>query len=66
TQTANGGLVVATDLAPLYRAPHATKWTVLGGNLPTTTVMQTRLGPDGKLYAATHGRGQWSMPAGRL
>ncbi|MDQ1653027.1 MAG: hypothetical protein QOI35_2227 [Cryptosporangiaceae bacterium] len=66
TQTASGGLVVATDLAALYRAPHATKWTVLGGNLPTTTVMQTRLGPDGKLYAATHGRGQWSMPAGRL
>ena len=35
----------------------------LAGNLPYTTVMDLHLGPDGRLYAATHGRGIWSVPA---
>ena len=38
-------------------------WSRLGGNLPYTTVMDLTLGPDGRLYAATHGRGIWSVSA---
>jgi hypothetical protein len=34
---------------------------VLGRNLPTTAVLQLKVGPDNKLYAATHGRGIWSI-----
>lgn len=59
---ANGGLAVGTDLGAFYRAPGATDWQVLGNGLPTTVVMQLRTGPDGNLYAATHGRGIWSIP----
>ncbi|MGW3122831.1 glycosyl hydrolase [Streptomyces sp. NPDC001107] len=62
----NGGLALGTDLATFYRPAGATKWQVLGHNLPTTAVMQLRLGPDGKLYAATHGRGIWSFDVRRL
>lgn len=53
----NGGLALGTDLGAFYRPAGVSQWQVLGGNLPTTTVMQLRPGPDGKLYAATHGRG---------
>ncbi len=56
-----GGLVLGTDLATLYRAPGARDWAVLGRNLPTTAVLQVKVGPDGQLYAATHGRGIWSI-----
>jgi len=56
-----GGLVVATDLGVLYRAPSRAGWKVLGGNLPTTAAMQLKTGPFGlQLYVATHGRGIWS------
>ncbi|WP_430672961.1 glycosyl hydrolase [Kitasatospora aureofaciens] len=54
----NGGLALGTDLAAFYRAPG---FRVLGRNLPTTSVQQLKLGPDGKLYAATFGRGIWSF-----
>ena len=58
----NGGLVLATDLAVLYRAPGRTRWAVLGDNLPVTATLQVKLGPGGiRLYAATHGRGIWSI-----
>ena len=30
--------------------------------LPTNATLQLSLGPDGNLYAATHGRGIWRMP----
>ncbi|OIJ91748.1 glycosyl hydrolase [Streptomyces sp. MUSC 14] len=62
----NGGLALGTDLATFYRPAGASNWQVLGHNLPTTAVMQLRLGPDGKLYAATHGRGIWSFDVRRL
>ncbi|MFD9129400.1 glycosyl hydrolase [Kitasatospora sp. NPDC059571] len=62
----NGGLALGTDLAAFYRAPGAKNWQVIGDNLPTTTVMQLRTGPDGRLYAATHGRGIWSIDPSRL
>jgi hypothetical protein len=56
-----GGLALGTDLAVFYRAPGKTGWAVLGRNLPTTAVLQLKVGPDNKLYAATHGRGIWSI-----
>jgi sugar lactone lactonase YvrE len=60
---ASGGLVVATDLGVVYRAPGATNWSRLGPNLPLTAAMDLTLGPDEKIYVATHGRGIWRIPA---
>jgi hypothetical protein len=59
---ADGSLAVATDLGVVYRAAGSTTWTRLGSGLPTTTVMDLSVGPDGNLYAATHGRGIWRVP----
>jgi len=56
-----GGLVLATDTGVFYRAPRCKTWSILGHGLPTTTAMQVRLGPDGRVYLATHGRGQWAL-----
>ena len=58
----NGALVVGTDLATFYRAAGATSWQRLGTGLPLTVVMDLEVAPDGNLYAATHGRGIWSIP----
>ncbi|WP_184944769.1 WD40/YVTN/BNR-like repeat-containing protein [Kitasatospora kifunensis] len=57
--TKTGALAVATDLGVLYRAPGRTSWQRVG-ELPAVAVDQLVLGPDGRLYAATHGRGLWS------
>jgi hypothetical protein len=62
----SGGLVVATDLGVLYRAPGSTSWTRLGAGLPVTTAMDLTLGPDGNIYVATHGRGIWRITASKL
>ncbi|GGQ53941.1 glycosyl hydrolase [Kitasatospora griseola] len=62
----NGGLALGTDLAAFYRAPGQRNWKVIGEGLPTTTVMQLRTGPDGLLYAGTHGRGIWSFDLDRF
>ena len=59
----NGALVVATDLAVLYRAPGASSWQRLGSGLPLTVALDVELGPDGNIYAATHGRGIWRVAA---
>jgi ligand-binding sensor domain-containing protein len=61
-QTAAGGLVLGTELGVLYRAPGATTWSRLGGNFPLTTVMDVAIASNGDVYAATHGRGIWSIP----
>ena len=57
----DGSLVVGTDLGVIYRQPGQTDWSRLGTNLPLTVAMDVELGPDGKIYAATHGRGIWSI-----
>ncbi len=57
----DGSLVVGTDLGVVYRSPGATTWNRLGTNLPLTVTMDVELGPDNKIYAATHGRGIWSI-----
>jgi ligand-binding sensor domain-containing protein len=64
----NGSLVVATDLGVVYRAAGQTQWTRFGSGLPTTTVMDLSVGPDGNLYVGTHGRGIWriAVPVGSL
>jgi hypothetical protein len=57
----NGGLAVATDLGVVYRAPGHTRWQRLG-SLPAVGVLQLKLSPDGRtLYAATHGRGIYTI-----
>ena len=56
-------LAVATDLGVLWRQAGGTQWTRLGSGLPTTTVMDLTVGPDGKIYAGTHGRGIWRIAA---
>jgi hypothetical protein len=58
----DGSLVVGTDLGVVYRQPGASNWSRLGSNLPLTVDMDVELGPDGNIYAATHGRGIWSIP----
>ena len=56
-------LIAATDLATLVSTDGGAHWSRLAANLPYTTVMDLSLGPDGRLYAATHGRGIWSIAA---
>jgi photosystem II stability/assembly factor-like uncharacterized protein len=58
----NGSLVVGTDLGTVVSTNGGATWARLGSDLPYTTVMDLHLGPDGLLYAATHGRGIWSIP----
>lgn len=57
----NGRLVVGTDLGVVVSANGGSTWSRLGANLPYTTVMDLHVGPDGLVYAATHGRGLWSI-----
>ncbi|MEU6773696.1 glycosyl hydrolase [Streptomyces sp. NPDC046759] len=59
--TADGGLAVATDLGVVYRAPGRSTWQRVG-SLPAVAVLQLRTSPDGgTLYAATHGRGIYTV-----
>ncbi|MBW8804154.1 MAG: glycosyl hydrolase [Catenulisporales bacterium] len=57
----HGGLAVATDLGVFYRSGNGCEWKVLGTHLPTNATLQVKVGPDGYLYAATHGRGIWKI-----
>jgi hypothetical protein len=59
----NGKIVLATDLGVVVSSDGGASWSRPGGNLPYTTVMDLTLGPDGLVYAATHGRGIWSVLA---
>ncbi|MEU8515704.1 glycosyl hydrolase [Kitasatospora sp. NPDC048722] len=61
----DGGIALGTDVAAFYRAPGESRFKVLGEDLPTTSVLQLRSGPDGKLYAATFGRGIWAIKTRR-
>jgi hypothetical protein len=57
----NGTLVLGTDLGVVVSSNGGATWSRLGTNFPYTTVMDLHIGPDGRLYAATHGRGIWSI-----
>ncbi|MGE5829022.1 MAG: glycosyl hydrolase [Micromonosporaceae bacterium] len=69
-------LIVGTDYGVLVgtidSAGHVSGWKRVGptsgtpGSLPLTTVFDLTLGPDGNLYAATHGRGIWKTPLSTL
>jgi hypothetical protein len=54
-------LVVATDLGVVVSSDGGAHWSLLGANLPFTAALDVHLGPDGRVYAATHGRGIWSI-----
>ncbi|MFC7275456.1 glycosyl hydrolase [Paractinoplanes rhizophilus] len=56
-----GAIALGTDTGVFYRPAHSTKWQVLGKGLPTTTTLQLRTDPNGRLMAATHGRGLWAL-----
>jgi ligand-binding sensor domain-containing protein len=63
---AGGGLALGTDTGIFYRG-RGSNWSMLGRNLPTTTTMQLKTDPTGRvLYAATHGRGIWSFDLSAL
>ena len=51
---------LATDLGVVYRAPHRGTWQRVG-HLPAVAVLQLKSGPDGRIYAATHGRGLYAI-----
>jgi sugar lactone lactonase YvrE len=63
-----GQLALATDLG-VYTATEgqgaSTSWSRLGTGLPNASVDDVTLGPDGYIYAATHGRGIWRITFGR-
>ena len=54
-------LVVSTDLGVIASSNGGANWSRLGGNFPATVAIDVEAGPDGKLYAATHGRGIWRI-----
>jgi hypothetical protein len=53
---------LATDLGVLTSTDQGASWKRVTG-FPYVTVMQLKLGPDGAVYAATHGRGIWRVSA---
>jgi sugar lactone lactonase YvrE len=62
-----GNLALATDQGMFTaRAGQGsgTTWSRLGSGLPNAVVNNVTPGPDGRIYAATHGRGIWSIPFG--
>jgi photosystem II stability/assembly factor-like uncharacterized protein len=55
----DGRLVVATDVG-VYTAPAAGgAWKRVGSGLPNVITTDLSLTPDGRILAATHGRGLW-------
>ncbi len=58
---AGAKIVVATDLGVVVSGNGGSTWSKLGAGLPYTTVLDVHLGPDNKVYAATFGRGIWSI-----
>ncbi len=63
----HGQLALATDLG-MYTARTGqgaqTNWYRLGLGLPNASVNDVTPGPDGYIYAGTHGRGIWRIPFG--
>ena len=60
----HGKMALATDAGMFTAAVGqgtATTWSVLGTGLPNASVNDVTTGPDGFIYAATHGRGVWRI-----
>lgn len=61
----HGKLALATDIGVFTAVANqgaSTSWSRLGTGLPNASVNDITIGPDGNLYAATHGRGIWRIP----
>jgi sugar lactone lactonase YvrE len=62
---AGGKLALATDQGMFVAREGqgtSTSWFRLGHGLPNASVNNVTPGPGGRIYAATHGRGIWSIP----
>jgi hypothetical protein len=60
----NGQLALATDAGVFTAAEGqgaATSWSRLGTGLPNASVNDLTVGPNGYMYAGTHGRGIWRI-----
>jgi hypothetical protein len=58
----SGDLYAATDFGVLRLPAGATRWTEAAEGLPLVAVYGLTIAPDGStLYAATHGRGVWTL-----
>jgi sugar lactone lactonase YvrE len=60
----HGHLALATDAGVFTAAEgqgSSTTWSVLGTGLPNVSVNDLTVGPNGNIYAATHGRGIWRI-----
>ncbi|MGB8650384.1 MAG: hypothetical protein WCD35_06945 [Mycobacteriales bacterium] len=57
-----GTWYLGTDLGVLTSTDQGGTWQRVSG-FPYVTVMQLKAGPDGNVYAATHGRGIWQVSA---
>jgi hypothetical protein len=59
--TPSGALVLTTDVG-VFISTADSSWMRLGSTFPYTIATDVRVGPDGKTYIATYGRGIWSTP----
>lgn len=57
-------LIVASDVGVFMTTNNGQSWSALGQGLPNVQVVDLKLTPNGTLYAATHGRGVWTIPVG--
>ena len=58
----SGAIFAATDFGVAELTPGANQWNSAGTGLPTSSVFGLTLSHNGRvLYAATHGRGVWSL-----
>lgn len=61
---AGGHLALATDagaFTAVVGQGTGTAWSNLGSSLPNTSINDLTVGPNGQLYAGTHGRGIWRI-----
>jgi hypothetical protein len=59
--TPSHALVLTTDVGVFISTTEGA-WKRLGSTFPYTIATDVRVGPDGKTYIATYGRGIWSTP----
>jgi len=63
----HGQLALGTDVGMFTAAAGggpSTSWSRLGTGLPNAVDDDVTIGPDGSIYAATHGRGVWRLQLG--
>ena len=59
-------LVVATDVGVYVSSRSGGTWARVGNGLPNVVTADLSVTPDGRLLAATHGRGMWAIPLAGL